>query len=87
MYRDTKHLRFDKHESIFKAMEKQNTLGRGSKTYFEISSFEKKSITFKIMKTLHNFCLEENFPKQDMDNIVLTGGSLNLGRLAEAVTV
>jgi len=37
------------------------------------------------MKTLHNFCLEESFPKQEMDNICLTGGSLNLGNLSSAV--
>jgi len=43
--------------------------------------FEKKSLVYKIMNTLHNFCLQESIPKREIDNIVLCGGGLALGDL------
>lgn len=46
---------------------------------------DRKSIVFKILKTLHNYTIEENIPKSSVECILLTGGGVELGDLANTL--
>lgn len=49
--------------------------GGGTSEYEKNNTvLERKSLVFKILKNLHNYTIEENIPKNTVENILLTGG-------------
>ena len=46
---------------------------------------DRKSIVYKILKTLHFYTEEENIPKSSIECILLTGGGIQLGNLAQTL--
>jgi Tfp pilus assembly PilM family ATPase len=49
------------------------------------NKFDKKSVVYKILKVLHHYSIEENISKAHIDNIILSGGALQLHGLADSV--